>query len=247
MAIFPSPAEIAAQTPANRDRAIDVIRIVSLVAVVFGHTIMAVSTVRDGVFVWGNLLESLPALGALTWVLQIMPLFFFAGTAASVESWYAGGSWGGWLMQRCTRLYRPVFFYLAFWGVALAVLRFVLPKHVYEPVAGTSIQLLWFLGVALGCSCANRSAKQRVAIEHQRPASPHRHRRLTRNEPGWAARESPTACASRSKRWRTWNRLVEVDRSDSTAEIRPRPRTHTGIVQRSGHPRSSPPLESEQQ
>jgi Acyltransferase family len=146
VALFPTPAEIAAQTPANRDRAIDVIRIVSLVAVVFGHTIMAVSTVRDGVFVWGNLLEWLPAFGALTWLLQIMPLFFFAGTAASVESWSGGRSWGGWLMQRCIRLYRPVFFYLAFWGVALAVLRFVLPKHVYEPVAGTSIQLLWFLG-----------------------------------------------------------------------------------------------------
>ncbi len=145
MALFPTPAEIAAQTSASRDRAIDVIRIVSLVAVVFGHTIMAISTVRHGVFVWGNLLESLPALGALTWLLQIMPLFFFAGTAASVESWSAGRSWGGWLMARCTRLYRPVFFYLAFWGVALAVLRYVLPKHVYEPVAGTSIQLLWFL------------------------------------------------------------------------------------------------------
>jgi hypothetical protein len=49
-------------------------------------------------------------------------------------------------MARCTRLYRPVFFYLAFWATALAVLRFVLPTHVYEPVAGTSIQLLWFLG-----------------------------------------------------------------------------------------------------
>jgi Acyltransferase family len=146
VAPFPSPAEIAAQTPVNRDRAIDVIRIVSLVAVVFGHTIMAVSTIRDGVFVWGNLLESLPAFGALTWVLQIMPLFFFAGAAACVESWRAGRSWGGWLMARCTRLYRPVFFYLVFWGVALAVLRFVLPKHVYDPVAGTSIQLLWFLG-----------------------------------------------------------------------------------------------------
>jgi Acyltransferase family len=144
--LFPSSAEIAAQTPANRDRAIDVIRILSLVAVVFGHTIMAVSTIRDDVFIWGNLLSSVPAFRALTWLLQVMPLFFFAGTAACVESWAPGSSWGGWLMQRCTRLYRPVFFYLAFWGAALAVLRVVLPKHVYEPVAGTSIQLLWFLG-----------------------------------------------------------------------------------------------------
>lgn len=39
-----------------------------------------------------------------------------------------------------------MFYYLAFWTAALAVLRFVLPEHVYEPIAGISIQLLWFLG-----------------------------------------------------------------------------------------------------
>ena len=55
-------------------------------------------------------------------------------------------SWGNWLMRRCTRLYRPVFYYLAFWVSALAILRYFLPEHVYEPVAGISIQLLWFLG-----------------------------------------------------------------------------------------------------
>ena len=49
-------------------------------------------------------------------------------------------------MRRCTRLYRPVFYYLAFWWVSLAVLSAVLPEHVYEPLAGISIQLLWFLG-----------------------------------------------------------------------------------------------------
>lgn len=153
--LFPTPAEVEAATPAGRDRAIDVIRIVSLVGVVFGHTIMATSTIRDGVFVWSNLLTASTVFQALTWVFQIMPLFFFAGVAASVTSWRPGTSpravpaiqpWGGWLLKRCTRLYRPVFYYLAFWGVALFALRFVLPVHVYEPVAGISIQLLWFLG-----------------------------------------------------------------------------------------------------
>lgn len=49
-------------------------------------------------------------------------------------------------MKRCTRLFRPVFYYLGFWVLALAVLHRVLPVHVYEPIAGISIQLLWFLG-----------------------------------------------------------------------------------------------------
>jgi hypothetical protein len=79
-------------------------------------------------------------------VFQIMPLFFFAGVAACVDSWRPGQSWGNWLMRRCTRLYRPVFYYLAFWISALAILRYFLPEHIYEPVAGISIQLLWFLG-----------------------------------------------------------------------------------------------------
>lgn len=146
MALFPSPAEVEASTPATRDRAIDVIRIVSLVGVVIGHTVMATSTLRDGVFIWTNLLTASPVFQALTWVFQIMPLFFFAGVAACIDSWATGTSWGDWLMRRCTRLYRPVFYYLAFWWVALAVLSSVLPEHVYEPVAGISIQLLWFLG-----------------------------------------------------------------------------------------------------
>jgi hypothetical protein len=145
-ALFPSPAEVEASTPATRDRAIDVIRIVSLVAVVVGHTIIATSTLRDGVFIWRNLLAASPVFQALTWVFQIMPLFFFAGVAAWINSWTPGTSWGSWMMRRCTRLYRPVFYYLAFWWVALALLSAVLPEHVYEPVAGISIQLLWFLG-----------------------------------------------------------------------------------------------------
>lgn len=143
---FPSPAEVAAATPATRDRAIDVIRITSLLGVVAGHTLMATSTLRDDVFLWHNLLTASPILQALTWVFQIMPLFFFAGVAASVSGWTPGSSWGDWLLRRCTRLYRPVFYYLGFWAVALGVLRFVLPINVYRPIAGISIQLLWFLG-----------------------------------------------------------------------------------------------------
>ncbi|MGZ6779622.1 MAG: acyltransferase family protein, partial [Mycobacterium sp.] len=159
--LFPTPPEVEANTPATRDRAIDVIRIVSLVGVITGHTIMATSTIRDDVFIWTNLLTASVVFQALTWLFQIMPLFFFAGVAASVDSppqadgppacersahRHQGASWGNWLMRRCTRLYRPVFFYLAFWISALAILRYFLPEHVYEPVAGISIQLLWFLG-----------------------------------------------------------------------------------------------------
>lgn len=144
--VFPSAAEIAQRTPADRDRAIDVIRIVSLVGVVAGHTIMATSIIEHDVFRWGNLLTTSVVLQALTWIFQIMPLFFFAGVAASAGSYRSGTAWGGWLLKRCTRLYRPVFYYLAFWAAALLILKPLLPVHIYEPIAGISTQLLWFLG-----------------------------------------------------------------------------------------------------
>jgi hypothetical protein len=71
----------------------------SLVGVVVGHTVMATSTLRDGVFISSNLLTASPVFQALTWVFQIMPLFFFAGVAASVDSWAPGTSWGNWMMR----------------------------------------------------------------------------------------------------------------------------------------------------
>ncbi|BDE11654.1 MULTISPECIES: acyltransferase family protein [Mycobacterium] len=144
---FPSPTDLQARTPNDRDRAIDVIRITALVGVVLGHTVMATSMIRGGLLVWDNLLSTSTVFQALTWVFQIMPLFFFAGTAACVQSWRPGMNWGGWLMKRCTRLFRPVFYYLAFWAVALTALDHVAPLWVYKIVAGVSIQLLWFLGV----------------------------------------------------------------------------------------------------
>jgi hypothetical protein len=143
---LPTLQELAAATPASRDRAVDVIRITSLIAVVLGHTVMAISTIRGGVLIWDNLLTTSVAFQALTWIFQIMPLFFFAGAAACLTSWRPGANWGSWLMTRCTRLFRPVFYYLGFWAVALTALHLVLPQHVYDPIAGVSTQALWFLG-----------------------------------------------------------------------------------------------------
>src|SRR3981189_1324257 len=90
---FPSAADIEASTPPDRDRAIDVIRMVSWVGVVVGHTVMATSIIAGDVFIWDNLLTTSVVFQALTWVFQIMPLFFFAGVAASVGSYRPGGSW----------------------------------------------------------------------------------------------------------------------------------------------------------
>jgi hypothetical protein len=71
-----------------------------------------------------------------------MPLFFFAGVAASIESWTPAANWGNWLMRRCTRLYRPVFYYLAFWWVALASVGWGLKEEGLYCVAAMLVALL---------------------------------------------------------------------------------------------------------
>jgi hypothetical protein len=63
--VFSFPDEAEANTRATRDRAIDVIRIVSLVGVVVGHTIMATSIIRDDVLIGSNLLCVAVMLAAL--------------------------------------------------------------------------------------------------------------------------------------------------------------------------------------
>ncbi len=82
------PARRAAEaTPPDRDRVVDAARAVALLVVVAGHGVMAVVAWPEGIPRLGNLLAAFPWTQALTWLLQIMPLFFFAGGAANALSW----------------------------------------------------------------------------------------------------------------------------------------------------------------
>jgi hypothetical protein len=86
----------------------------------------------------------------LTWLFQIMPVFFVVGGFANTASWSAasrdGRGYGEWLAGRLTRLVRPVLVFAGVWiGVvaALAVAG-VAPAAVR---AGSIAQPLWFLAV----------------------------------------------------------------------------------------------------
>lgn len=144
---FPSAAEVEANTPPQRDRSLDFVRLFSLVVVIAGHGIMLLVTVGPDSLIFGNLLSESFALQASTWLLQVLPLFFFAGAAAGALGWRRGAGWGAWLMRRAQRLYRPVFFYVAAWIVMLIAAKPVVPQYVHNAVAGLSIQLLWFIGI----------------------------------------------------------------------------------------------------
>ena len=54
--------------------------------------------------------------------------------------------WGAWLLARAQRLCRPVFWYLAFWTVALAVASMILGADSAVGFGRECVALLWFLG-----------------------------------------------------------------------------------------------------
>jgi hypothetical protein len=141
--------EVAAQTPPGRDRAVDVARLAALVVVMFGHCALLLATIDASGLRIGNLLGELPAIAPITWVVQVMPLFFLAGGAAGAYGWRGGTPWGTWLFTRTQRLCRPVFWYLAAWTVGLLVARMTLGPDSAAGLGRECVALLWFLGVYL--------------------------------------------------------------------------------------------------
>lgn len=143
-------AKAAAQTPPDRDRIIDAARGISLVIVVAGHAIMGVVSWQYGVPKVGNLLAAYPWTQALTWVFQIVPLFFFAGGAANAISWDKhvdrGGTYAEWMWARAQRFLRPIWSYLVIMGIIAAIVTWLAPTRVAAPLMLLTTQLLWFLG-----------------------------------------------------------------------------------------------------
>ena len=107
---------------------------------------MLTVSVHDGRVTLGNTLSDVPILQPMTWLLQILPLFFFAGAAASTYGWRPDSSPGQWLLCRAQRLFRPVAWYLATVLTAYAVCTSIGASAVADVVAHLGVQLLWFLG-----------------------------------------------------------------------------------------------------
>lgn len=156
----PSRADSPARRdPAQRDPAVDVARAACLVVVVLLHALMVgVGTGPDGP-VLENAMERWPGFAALSWVVQVMPLFFLLGGFSAHTQWTRmrerGASAGAYLAGRVRRLFLPAAAALA--AVATLLSALTLAGVPAEPVgvAGFRIsQPLWFLGVYVLCTLA---------------------------------------------------------------------------------------------
>lgn len=122
MSLLSTVTTMAEQTPADRNRVVDFLRAGAILVVVLGHWLMAAVYVDDaGELHRGDLLDLAAWTHPLTWVLQVMPVFFLVGGYSNALSWRGararGESYGGWLRARLRRLTIPVLPLMVFWAV----------------------------------------------------------------------------------------------------------------------------------
>ena len=140
-------------TPVTRDRYVDFLRALSIAVVVFGHWLMAVVYQDNGRLEGGSALDLVPGLWVLTWVLQVMPIFFFVGGFSNQVSWDSalrkGEGYRGFLASRVERLMKPTAVFIATWLVAGTVVRLTVADSFgsLDLALGMVAKPLWFLAV----------------------------------------------------------------------------------------------------
>jgi len=152
MPIWSQVKQLAAQTPDERNRYVDFLRAVSILVVICGHWLIATAWYVDGVLENGHLLKSHPQTQWLTWLFQVMPIFFIVGgysNAVSLESARRNGvDYGGWLVTRLNRLVTPLLVLVISWagiGVVLGV--FGARPEVIQYASQASLIPTWFLAI----------------------------------------------------------------------------------------------------
>ena len=79
--------KVAEATPAARNRIIDFWRAAAILVVVFGHWLAASIWLRaDGEIALLNSLQWIPYSAWVTWIVQVMPIFFFVGGYANARA-----------------------------------------------------------------------------------------------------------------------------------------------------------------
>ncbi|MDH4056308.1 MAG: acyltransferase [Gammaproteobacteria bacterium] len=152
MKIWAMASQMAAQTPQERNRYVDFLRSVSILVVIVGHWLIATAWVVDGEIDVGHLLADRPQLHWVTWLFQVMPIFFIVGgysNAVSLESANRKGvGYGGWLSARLNRLVAPLLVLLVAWA-AIAISMSIAGARpvVIQYVSQAALIPTWFLSI----------------------------------------------------------------------------------------------------
>ena len=152
MRIWSQAKDLAAKTPSDRNRYVDFLRAASILVVITGHWLIAGIYYHDGMLNTGDLLEIQPDTQWLTWLFQVMPIFFIVGgyaNAVSLESAHRREiGYAGWLVVRLNRLVTPLLVLLLGWALLAAILYFSgVSGDVTRLASRTALIPTWFLAI----------------------------------------------------------------------------------------------------
>ena len=152
MRIWSVASDMAAKTPPDRNRYVDLLRAVSIMIVVIGHWTIATAWYVDGDLTPGHLLKSHPQTQWLTWLFQVMPIFFIVGgysNAVSLESAKRKGiGYAGWLAARLHRLVSPLLLLLVVWAATAVAMKLVDTRPaVVQFTSQAALIPTWFLAI----------------------------------------------------------------------------------------------------
>ncbi len=143
---------MAEQTPPGRNRYVDLLRAVSITFVIIGHWLISTAYFTDGRLEPGHMLSIQPWTRWLTWLFQVMPVFFFVGGYANGVSLEGARKrelgYAGWLNARLNRLIAPLLVLLLAWTVLAIVLRLSgVSRDVIQLASQASLIPIWFLAI----------------------------------------------------------------------------------------------------
>ncbi|GGD84138.1 acyltransferase family protein [Microbacterium murale] len=143
-------------TKSTRDTGIDFVRALCVLGVVLLHSMMVGVTVTESGPLFANASDGSWWITPLSWVLQVMPLFFviggFAGYTSLRRAQQRGGTAKEFVAARIHRLVLPAVVTIGVVGIVLTVLLANGVPADLVAIAGYRYgQPLWFLGVFLLC------------------------------------------------------------------------------------------------
>ena len=148
-----SITEMAERTPDTRDRTVDLLRAGAIAVVVLWHWVFSITHRNSsGSFTMPNPLPEVPGSWALTWVLQVMPVFFVIGGYADLAAWTSAERRGdgavAFLRSRARRLLLPPAAMVGAWAAVEAGRVLLFPGSRSVLAWGTVVFVpLWFLAV----------------------------------------------------------------------------------------------------
>ncbi len=150
--------ELVAATPASRDRYVDFLRGASIAGVVFGHWFISIIFWQDGVIGVHSAIGVTSGLWSGTWLLQVIPIFFFVGGFSNFVAYRAfrerGRSTAGFLRTRAVRLLKPTAIFVSAW-FGIEVVLHLIDQGGTGLIRGVRVGNtlpfgpMWFLGVYL--------------------------------------------------------------------------------------------------